>query len=148
VALTVVLWAVYFVLSGDFFLFIGEAFFWAIGLGPTPSRLIPVLNLLPTIGSYAVVAVFNAAALMAWALYNQMRFRGKERRKASPRVTVGDFARMYGVSAAEVAAWQDARVLIVHHDDSGRLVGVDLAEGADASVGVPERPRQLPMSAL
>jgi biofilm PGA synthesis protein PgaD len=130
VALTATLWFSYVYLSSDFFLFIAESFFWMIGTGPQSPRLKLVLDVLPTVGTYAIVAIANASVLILWALYNQVRFRGKERRKASPIVTVDDFARMYGVSATEVAAWQRARILIVHHDENGRLVQVDLPEVA------------------
>jgi poly-beta-1,6-N-acetyl-D-glucosamine biosynthesis protein PgaD len=40
---------------------------------------------------------------------------------------------MYEVSVAEVAAWQRARILIVHHDENGRLVQVDLPEEAHSA---------------
>ena len=130
VALTSTLWLSYIYLSSDFFLFLAESFFWMIGRGPESPRLQLVLDVLPTVASYAIVAIANAAVLILWALYNQVRFRGKERRKASPIVTVDDFARMYEVSAAEVAAWQRARILVVHHDENGRLVQVDLPEKA------------------
>jgi biofilm PGA synthesis protein PgaD len=133
VALTSALWFGYIYLSSDFFLFLGESFFWMIGTGPESPRLHLVLDVLPTVGTYAIVAIANAAVLILWALYNQVRFRGKERRKASPIVTVDDFARMYEVSAAEVAAWQRARILIVHHDENGRLVQVDLPEEAHSA---------------
>jgi len=131
VGLTAALWISYVYLSSDFFLFLAESFFWMIGSGPESPRLRLVLDVLPTVGVYAIVAIANAAVLIAWALYNQVRFRGKERRKASPIVTVDDFARMYEVSPAEVAAWQRARILVVHHDENGRLVQVDLPEDAD-----------------
>jgi biofilm PGA synthesis protein PgaD len=130
VALTTALWFSYIYLSSDFFLFLGESFFWMIGRGSESPRLHLVLDVLPTVASYAIVAIANAAILIVWALYNQVRFRGKERRKASPIVTVDDFARMYEVSATEVAAWQRARILVVHHDENGRLVRVDLPKEA------------------
>jgi biofilm PGA synthesis protein PgaD len=133
VALTAALWFGYIYLSSDFFLFLAEEFFWMIGTGPESPRLHLVLDVLPTVGTYAIVAIANAAVLILWALYNQVRFRGKERRKASPIVTVDDFARMYEVSVAEVAAWQRARILIVHHDENGRLVQVDLPEEAHSA---------------
>jgi biofilm PGA synthesis protein PgaD len=133
VALTSALWFGYVYLSSDFFLFLAETFFWMIGTGPESPRLHLVLDVLPTVASYALVAIANAGVLILWALYNQVRFRGKERRKASPIVTVDDFARMYEVSAAEVAAWQRARILIVHHDESGRLVQVDLPDEAHSA---------------
>jgi biofilm PGA synthesis protein PgaD len=133
VGLTALLWFGFLYLSSDLFLFLAESFFWMIGMGPESPRLHMVLDVLPTVGTYAMVAVANATVLILWALYNQVRFRGKERRKASPIVTVDDFARMYEVSAAEVTAWQSARILVVHHDENGRLVQVDLPEESHSS---------------
>lgn len=132
IALTAALWLLYVYLVRDFLLFLAEAIAWILGLGPVPPHAELALPLFPTLGSYAVIALLNAITLIAWALYNQMRFRGKERRKASPHVTPADMARMYAVTAEEVASWQDARILIVHHDGDGRLVGVELPEPPQA----------------
>jgi biofilm PGA synthesis protein PgaD len=139
VALTAALWFSYIYLCADFFLFLGEALSRMVGLGPEPPRLRLIMNVLPTIATYAIIAIGNAMVLIAWALYNQVRFRGRERRKTSPFVTVDDFARMYEVSASEVAAWQNARILVMHHDDNGRLVRVDLPERAQAPLGEQDR---------
>lgn len=128
IALTGLLWLLYAVMIQDFLLFLAEALAWILGLGPVPPRAALALPLFPTLGSYAIIALVNALTLISWALYNQMRFRGKERRKASPSVTAADMARMYSVTAEEVEGWQRARILIVHHDDDGRLVGVELPE--------------------
>jgi biofilm PGA synthesis protein PgaD len=128
IALTAALWLLYAYLIRDFLMFLAEAVAWLLGLGPVPPRAQLALPLFPTLGSYAMIALMNALALISWALYNQMRFRGRERRKASPFVTPADMARMYGVTAEEVAAWQQARILIVHHDGDGGLVGVELPE--------------------
>ena len=84
-----------------------------------------MLALIDTLTSYAFVVLINTAMLFAWARYNQIRFRGKDRRKAMPVVTVADYSRMYGFAPEEIAAWQSARILIVHHDEDGKLVQVD-----------------------
>ena len=128
VALTAVLWLGYLYLIQDFLLFLVESAAWMMGLGPVPAHAALALPLFPTLGSYALIALANAAILISWALYNQVRFRGKERRKASPRITPEDLAQMYGVGEKEVFIWQEARILIVHHDEDGRLIKVDLPE--------------------
>jgi len=128
IALTGLLWLLYAFMIQDFLLFLAESFAWILGFGPVPPRAALAVPLFPTLGSYAMIALVNALTLISWALYNQMRFRGKERRKASPSVTAADMARMYSVTAEEVEAWQRARILIVHHDDDGRLIGVELPE--------------------
>ena len=84
-----------------------------------------MLALIDTLSSYAIVVLINTVLLFAWARYNQMRFRGKERRKAMPVVTIADYARMYGFAPEEIAAWQSARILVMHHNDDGQLVQVD-----------------------
>ena len=128
IALTGLLWLLYAFMIQDFLLFLAESLAWILGFGPVPLRAALAVPLFPTLGSYAMIALVNALTLISWALYNQMRFRGKERRKASPSVTAADMARMYSVTAEEVDAWQRARILIVHHDDDGRLIGVELPE--------------------
>jgi biofilm PGA synthesis protein PgaD len=128
IALTGLLWLLYAFMIQDFLLFLAESLAWILRLGPAPPRAALALPLFPTLGSYALIALVNALTLISWALYNQMRFRGKERRKASPSVTAADMAQMYSVTAEEVEAWQHARILIVHHDADGGLIGVELPE--------------------
>jgi hypothetical protein len=33
---------------------------------------------------------------------------------------------MYDVAIDDVVAWQHARILVVHHDDTGKLIGVEM----------------------
>jgi len=124
----VALWVAYGFLISDFFVFVFHVIRWAALAGPTPEELRPVLALIDTLGSYALVVLINTAMLFGWARYNQMRFRGKERRKAMPVVTVADYARMYGFPPEEIASWQRARILIMHHDQNGQLAKVELAQ--------------------
>ena len=126
IALTVALWLLYAYMVRDFLLFLAETIAWLLGLGPVPPHAKLAVPLFPTLGSYALIALMNALILISWARYNQMRFRGRERRKASPHVTPADMAKMYHVTAEEVAAWQQARILIVHHDGDGHLIGVEV----------------------
>lgn len=142
IALTGLLWLLYAFMIQDFLLFLAESLAWLLRLGPVPPRAALALPLFPTLGSYAIIALVNALTLISWALYNQMRFRGKERRKASPSVTAADMARMYSVTAEEVEAWQQARILIVHHDADGRLIGVELPEPPPDR---EERPSDVPL---
>jgi biofilm PGA synthesis protein PgaD len=131
-ALTLALWCAYLYLTYDFYAFIGEATLWLLNAGPVPEKLDAVIAVAGTLASYAGVAAANAVLLIAWARYNQFRFRGKERRKAVPMITVDDFARMYDFPSAEIARWQAARILVVHHDPDGRLIAVETRPQPDA----------------
>jgi len=127
-ALTGLLWLVYLYLIRDFLRFLAEGAGWALGAALIPEQAGLAAPLFPTLGSYALIALANATILISWALYNQTRFRGRERRKASPRITPEDLALMYGVDERDVFLWQEARILVMHHDEDGRLIKVDLPE--------------------
>jgi biofilm PGA synthesis protein PgaD len=87
-----------------------------------------------TLGSYALVAAINATLLISWARYNQLRFRGRERRRPATPVTLKDLSEQYGRPVSDVAEWQQARILTLHHDETGRLQSVEL--GALPAVGI------------
>ncbi|MNL63625.1 Biofilm PGA synthesis protein PgaD [compost metagenome] len=78
-----------------------------------------------TLWGYALLAVANAAVLVAWAVYNHRRFGGKDRRK--PIRPLGDqrLARSFAVSAAQLAQLRSARVAIVHHGAAGEINGIE-----------------------
>jgi len=115
---------------------LNSALSWAFGTGARP--VLPRLSaVLLTLRQYAVVALANGAVLIAWARYNQSRFRGRERRGAHPLVTVADLAELYRVPEADVARWQQARILVMRHDPDGTLGGVT-THAVDAPLD-PER---------
>lgn len=74
---------------------------------------------------YALVIVAMGGALLAWAKYNHLRFRGMDRRKSFAPPTPADLAQVHGRSADEVASWQGMQIVTVHHDEHGRITGVE-----------------------
>ena len=74
---------------------------------------------------YLTVVAWLGGALLVWAYYNFLRFHGSQRRRARPPVTRAEQASHYGIASAELARWVDARRLVVHHDEAGRLTGAD-----------------------
>jgi biofilm PGA synthesis protein PgaD len=76
---------------------------------------------------YALVIVILGGGLLAWATYNLMRFRGKERRGPLPDVTLEEYAKYMRVAPHELAAWRRAGTVTVHHDESGHFESVDIA---------------------
>ena len=62
-----------------------------------------------------------------WAIYNMLRFRGRQRRKPRAVVAPEDLANMYGFSTETVNAWQNAKTLVMHHDVEGHLTDVKVS---------------------
>jgi len=124
--MTAALWLAYLYLISDVFRVSAESLLWLGGYAVEPEELRAILAFIPTLGHYAVIVAVNAVLLLAWAQYNRVRFRGKDRRRPMPGVTLDDFAAMYDVQVAEIAAWQSARILVVHHDETGKLTAVEM----------------------
>lgn len=74
---------------------------------------------------YALVVALMGGGLLLWATYNFRRFRGRDRRRSRPALPRRRIAVFYGLTEAQVAAYQDARCLVMRHDESGRLVAVE-----------------------
>ncbi|HYM01598.1 MAG TPA: poly-beta-1,6-N-acetyl-D-glucosamine biosynthesis protein PgaD [Stellaceae bacterium] len=148
-SLTTLMWIAYFWLISETFSYARVAFAWLILGEPLPEEVEHFAGILATLESYALVVVINAAILVSWALYNLSRFRGRERRKFSPTVTVQDLARFYDASASDIAAWQLARILVVHHNEAGGITAVETgARAAPPGEKTPKiEPEQKPPAA-
>ena len=70
---------------------------------------------------YALVIAGLGGALIVWAKYNHLRFRGMDRRKAAVPVTLEALAWPSGHPASELRNWQQLRIMTVHHDAHGRI---------------------------
>lgn len=96
---------------------------WLFYNGPRP--FLPVIaSFLDTIGTYGLVILVNSAALIGWAIYNNLRYRGKHRRLAAPLVTPADLATLYHVPVSDITSWQNARILKIQHAGDGSLTRV------------------------
>lgn len=78
-----------------------------------------------TLLGYAEIVGLLGAILIGWAIYNQLMYRNKNRRKTPHSVSAKDLAVMYHATPTDVESWQQARVLVMHHDQEGRLIKVD-----------------------
>jgi len=76
---------------------------------------------------YSMVIGLLGGALLLWATYNIIRFRGVEQRLARPPITAAEIARDFGMEAAAVERWQGAQRLRVTHDQAGRIALVEIA---------------------
>jgi len=107
----------------DFYYLITESFRWAFAGGALPD--FPVLSgIHHTLQDYGVVILANGVILIVWALYNQIRFRGPDRRRTPKPVSVEDLAKLYQRPAEDIAAWQSSRILVMVHALDGTLVRV------------------------
>ncbi|NUT13533.1 MAG: poly-beta-1,6-N-acetyl-D-glucosamine biosynthesis protein PgaD [Cupriavidus sp.] len=83
--------------------------------------------LLPTMGTltvYVLVGLFNGIVLLSWALYNQYRFAGLDRRKPLPALHIDELARSFGLPGQRVRALQMAKVAVVDHTHEGEVAEV------------------------
>lgn len=89
---------------------------------------VPFLSaMLPTMGTlsvYVVVGLVNSVVLLAWALYNQFRFAGLDRRKPIPALQHDELARSFGLPPDRLEALHCAKVAIVAHEHDGTIADV------------------------
>ena len=134
-ALTAVFWALWLYLWLPVVALLG----WAFGFSRFYDEMVrregykPLAELL---GWYGLAIGLLAGSLVCWAVYNLLRFRGRERRQMRPLVRVAQIAEGAGVDAETLLLWQRARVLSVMHDDDGRIESVE-AFSAAAPVAAP-----------
>ncbi|MBD3325863.1 poly-beta-1,6-N-acetyl-D-glucosamine biosynthesis protein PgaD [candidate division KSB3 bacterium] len=63
--------------------------------------------------NYLFVLLFIILSLRGWNLYNQMRFKGKNRRRSSPEVKEGEldqYFRMNEGSTKKIQTWKDIKI--------------------------------------
>jgi poly-beta-1,6-N-acetyl-D-glucosamine biosynthesis protein PgaD len=71
------------------------------------------------------IAIFVCALMLLRVLFERRKFRGEDRRRYFPRPDDAVIGAAFGVPAADLPAWRTARRLVVHHDEEGRIMGVE-----------------------
>jgi biofilm PGA synthesis protein PgaD len=109
---------------------------WALGVEQAYKYMVVLggyVEVIRLAGIYALVILSLGGALILWATYNILRFRGVENRQHALPVTAAEIAQHFGNDAALVARWQTEKRLYVTHDLEGRVARVEaLADGAPA----------------
>ena len=123
IVLTVSLWVIYIYFIRDSWPFVVDLVHWTLN-GFDDIAQYDNLKIIPMIQAYAQVAGVMVTIYLGWALYNMLRFRGRQRRKPRATVAPEDLANMYGFSPETVVAWQEATSMIMHHDTEGHLTDV------------------------
>lgn len=124
ILLTAIMWGIYFYLMTDFFAFLHTLYHWEL-FGVVGAELEKALQILDTMEVYLYVIFLNSLLLISWAIYNRVRFRGKDRRRARPVIGALELGQLYGFSEEEVKSWQGMPILTIHHDADGRIEKVD-----------------------
>jgi poly-beta-1,6-N-acetyl-D-glucosamine biosynthesis protein PgaD len=88
-------------------------------------------DVIKLLGIYTLIILLLGGALILWATYNIIRFRGVERRIAPVPVTPTEIARDFDQDRNSVARWQSEQRLYVTHDQEGNIARVEiLVDGA------------------
>ena len=123
VILMIMLWIVYLFWIRGLFIFLGGVFDWSFEGFDNIGAFVDV-DIIRMFLSYAEMILVLAIIFIEWALYNQVRFSGRNRRKSAPPVVAEGLAALYDIDTHDIKAWQEARTLVMHHDEQGYLVKV------------------------
>jgi poly-beta-1,6-N-acetyl-D-glucosamine biosynthesis protein PgaD len=118
--LTALVWVLYFYFMRDFFYFVADVFSWAWN-GFVDAQIYPSFRIVGTIATYIEALCVTTVIFIAWSFYNMARYGTKKRRRFGPAVDDEELAKGFHLTVDEVKAWHKARVMIVHHDDRGRI---------------------------
>ena len=127
-SLTVAFWLLWSYLWLPLVGFLG----WLLGIGVAHYHMIilkgyrGLATLLPL---YLLVIVSLGGSLIAWAQYNFIRFRGTQRRRKAKDVRLEMLAVHFAVDATALSQWLQLRRLVLHHDQHGKLVEVEVRTG-------------------
>ncbi|MDE2029637.1 MAG: poly-beta-1,6-N-acetyl-D-glucosamine biosynthesis protein PgaD [Alphaproteobacteria bacterium] len=122
------LWVLFFYFIRGSFPFFTDLFHWVMGGFQDVKNYPNLARDVPMIQAYLQVAVVMIAIYLGWAIYNMLRFRGRDRRKPRAAVTPDDLANMYGFSPETVQSWQDASSLVIHHDADSHITDVTVVK--------------------
>ena len=127
VILMIFLWVIYIYFIRESWPFVSDLARWASN-GFDNYTKYPALEIIPMIQAYGQVAGVMTVLYLGWALYNMLRFRGRQRRKPRANVAPEDLATMYGFSTEAVTEWQEAPLMTMTHDEDGHLTDVKVGK--------------------
>lgn len=121
---TFIAWTLWIYLWLPLISFIG----WLLGIKVFYEHMILLggyKGLLDLLGVYFSIIFLIGLTLSLWAFYNQLRFRGKERREAIPRTRSEEVARFFGVSREDLQIAQQAKRLVISFDEEGEAIRIN-----------------------
>jgi poly-beta-1,6-N-acetyl-D-glucosamine biosynthesis protein PgaD len=81
-------------------------------------------GLFDKLGLYALIIFLLSATLIMWAYIEQLRFKGKHRRKVGSAVTVEQVAHKYQINEHKLARIRHKKVLEVHFSNQGDIAKI------------------------
>jgi poly-beta-1,6-N-acetyl-D-glucosamine biosynthesis protein PgaD len=121
---TLLLWAGYFYLMRHV-LSVALTYFGFVAPWGLQYGELRVADILQNLLTYAVVILINAAVFAEWALYNQVMFGNRNRRRRSEPITPAEMAVFFNLTPDQVNACQAIRRNVMVHNEAGHLTGCD-----------------------
>ena len=118
---TVLIWAAYIYLLRGVFVFMARTLADLFS-GVSTKHDAAAAAIGSSLSSYIEVIAVNSALFIAWAVYNQLMYGGRNRRKSADPVKAEEIGAFFGLSSSEVDACREARRLIVLHDRNGAII--------------------------
>ncbi len=81
-------------------------------------------GLLDLAGWYGLVIAMLGISLLGWALYNQLRFRGREKRRYQEMIKPHELAAFYRIDPKLIPRLQHAKRILISHDESGHIQAI------------------------
>jgi biofilm PGA synthesis protein PgaD len=138
--LSAAMWGVYLYWIREAFVDVAtlaaDAFAWAF-LGAAQPELQAIALFGTTVLPYLAVVAANAALLILWARYNQVRFRGHERHRNAISVGPAELGTLYSMNIADVVACQASRLLTIRHSPDGTIAQINFDQNGAARVWTP-----------
>lgn len=108
---------------------------WALGVQQAYKYMVVLggyVEVLRVVGMYALIIFLLGGALLLWANYNIMRYGSVEKRKAVVPITPEQISLYFGQDLQSVLLWRTKQRLCVSHDESGRVVNVEVLANSAA----------------
>jgi poly-beta-1,6-N-acetyl-D-glucosamine biosynthesis protein PgaD len=102
---------------------------WIVGIGAAHYHMIILegyRGLSALLPLYLLIIALLGGSLISWAQYNLIRYRGTQRRTRSKDVHLEMLAAHFAVDATALSQWLELRRLVLHHDQHGRLIEVEV----------------------
>lgn len=117
---TLIFWIVWFylwipVVSLLAWLFGAERFYQAM---ITHSGLDALIELL---GLYSIIILVMGVILAGWAWYNQLRVRGRDKRRGSTTVTPAEVSSYFALKPEQLDVARYAKHVVIEHDEHGGI---------------------------
>jgi len=75
-------------------------------------------------GWYGLVIALLGSSLLCWALYNQLRFRGREKRHHQEKIKAPELAAFHHIDPALIPRIQQAKRIVIIHDAHGHIQAI------------------------